>query len=62
MNNHQLPIGARLTNKWSQTDVFVTGWCDVTQKYEAKRCTDFAVVYIGRNWQSTYKLKVEVTQ
>ena len=62
MNNQQLPIGARLTNKYSQTDVFVTGFDPLTQKYEAKRCTDFAVVYIGKNWSMSYVLKVEVAK
>lgn len=55
--DQQLPIGTRLTNKHSEIDVFITGYCKLTQKYEAKRCTDFAIVYIGKNWGCTYKIK-----
>ena len=52
-------FGTRLTNKHSEIDVFVTGYCEQTKQYEAKRCTDFAVVYIGRFWSKTYQLKLE---
>lgn len=57
MENHELPAGSVLINKYSHSEIQVIGFDADKNRYEAIRLADEQELSVGINWWNSYDLK-----